>query len=102
MGCPDICLNIISGCVWVYHEAGEVCWMQDGPEHEEIREKVLTIDGSAREMGFWPWKGYVWSLGFGHRSGSVLGGPSGGCTERMRAQAITSNTPVTQAWKDES
>lgn len=43
-GCPAIWLNITSGCFWVYHKAAEVCWMQDGPEHEEIREKVLATD----------------------------------------------------------
>lgn len=47
--------------------------MQDGPEYEEIREKALTTNGAAREMGFWPWEGCVWRLSSGHsRIGSVL------------------------------
>lgn len=41
--------------------------------HMEIREKVLTVDGAATEMGSWQWEGYVQSLGSRHsRNDSAL------------------------------
>lgn len=48
VGCPGILFNIISESVWVY---------QNEPGQMEIKEKVLTSDGTAREMGSWQGEG---------------------------------------------
>lgn len=36
-----------------------MCCVQDGPQHEEIREKFLITDGEVKERESWQWEGDI-------------------------------------------